>query len=169
MYSHDPGRGLCLITFVNDYGHNGYLVSGWCSYKWRTLRVPGGGATIGATKRVGVTPLSTCIARTVVRQSVAESSIQIGGLYSLNSLTEQPASVATTPSVNVFKKRLEEVWTGVFPHLPHWLNTPTPSPPPFPPAHHPLTVIMSICNPTPCFIYVVSSGPLWPTFYHYKS
>ncbi len=28
---------------------------------------------------------------------------------------------------------------------------------------------MSICNPTPCFIYVVSAGPLWPTFYHYKS
>ncbi len=21
----------------------------------------------------------------------------------------------------------------------------------------------------PCFIYVVSSGPLWPTYYHYKS
>ncbi len=38
------------------------------------------------------------------------------------------------------------------------------SPPPFPPAHHPLTVIISICYPTPCFIYVVSSGPLWPTF-----
>ncbi len=40
---------------------------------------------------------------------------------------------------------------------------------PFPPAHPPLTVIMSICNPTPCFIYVVSSGPLWPTFCHFKS
>ncbi len=30
-----------------------------------------------------------------------------------------PASVVTAPSVNVFKKRLEEVWTEVFPHLPH--------------------------------------------------
>ncbi len=30
-----------------------------------------------------------------------------------------PASVFTAPSVNVFKKRLEEVWTEVFPHLPH--------------------------------------------------
>ncbi len=39
-----------------------------------------------------------------------------------------PPCVVTTPSVNVFKKRLEEVWTEVFPYLPHWLNTPsTPS------------------------------------------
>ncbi len=30
-----------------------------------------------------------------------------------------PASVVTAPSVNVFKKRLEKVWTEVFPHLPH--------------------------------------------------
>ncbi len=29
------------------------------------------------------------------------------------------ASVVTAPSVNVFKKRLEKVWTEVFPHLPH--------------------------------------------------
>ncbi len=29
-----------------------------------------------------------------------------------------PASV-TAPSVNVFKKRLEEVWAEIFPHLPH--------------------------------------------------
>ncbi len=41
--------------------------------------------------------------------------------------------------------------------------------PPFPQAHHPLTVIITICYPTPGFIHVVSSGPLWPTFYHYKS
>ncbi len=34
---------------------------------------------------------------------------------------------------------------------------------------HPLTVIISICNPTSCSVYVVSSGLLWPTFYHYKS
>ncbi len=32
------------------------------------------------------------------------------------------------------------------------------------PAHHQLTVILSIRNPTPFFIYVVYSGPLWPTF-----
>ncbi len=30
-----------------------------------------------------------------------------------------PASVVTAPSVNVFKKRLEEVWTEVFPDLPY--------------------------------------------------
>ncbi len=37
-----------------------------------------------------------------------------------------------------------------------------------PPVQHPLTVIISLCYPTPCSIYVVSSGPLWPTFYHCK-
>ncbi len=37
-----------------------------------------------------------------------------------------PASVVTTPPVNVFKKRLGKVWTEVFPHLPHWLNTNLP-------------------------------------------
>ncbi len=40
-----------------------------------------------------------------------------------------PASVVTAPSVNVFKKRLEKVWTGIFPHLPHRLNS-HPLPPP---------------------------------------
>ncbi len=30
-----------------------------------------------------------------------------------------PASVVTAPSVNAFKKRLEKVWTEVFPHPPH--------------------------------------------------
>ncbi len=34
-----------------------------------------------------------------------------------------PASVVTAPSVNVFKKRLEKVWTEIFPYLPHWPNT----------------------------------------------
>ncbi len=33
-----------------------------------------------------------------------------------NKLT---ASVVTAPSVKTFKKRLEKVWTGVCPHLPH--------------------------------------------------
>ncbi len=41
--------------------------------------------------------------------------------------------------------------------------------PPILPAYDPLTVIISICYPTPCSICVVSPGPLWPTFYHYKS
>ncbi len=69
-----------------------------------------------------------------------------------------PASVVTAPPVNVFKKRLEDVSTEVFPHLPHRLSS--HHPPPFPPAHHPITVNISICYPTPCFISVVSSGPL---------
>ncbi len=30
-----------------------------------------------------------------------------------------PVSVATAPSVKLFKTRLEKVWTEVFPHLPH--------------------------------------------------
>ncbi len=77
-----------------------------------------------------------------------------------------PTSVVTAPPVNVFKKRLEKVWTEVIPHLPHWLSTHRP---PFPPAQHSLTVFISICYPTPCFVYVVSSGPLWPTCYHFKS
>ncbi len=37
-----------------------------------------------------------------------------------------PVSVVTVPSVTIFKKRLEKVWTEVFPHLPHWLNTHLP-------------------------------------------
>ncbi len=41
-----------------------------------------------------------------------------------------PASVVTAPSINVFKKRLEKVWTEVFPHLPHWPNTHPPPPHP---------------------------------------
>ncbi len=68
-------------------------------------------------------------------------------------------------SVNVFKKRSVKVWTEVLPHLSG------PQPPPLPSSipHHPLTLIISVCYPTPCSIYVVSSGPLWPTFYHFKS
>ncbi len=37
-----------------------------------------------------------------------------------------PASVVTAPSVNVFKKRSEKVWTEVFPHLLHWQGTNLP-------------------------------------------
>ncbi len=44
-----------------------------------------------------------------------------------------PASIVTDLSVNVFKKRLANVCTEIFPHLPNWLNThphlPFPSPP----------------------------------------
>ncbi len=82
-----------------------------------------------------------------------------------------PVPSVTAPSVNVFKKRLEKVWTEVFPHLPHWLNTHLPIPllSPILHAHHPLTVIISICYPTPCSMYVVSLGPVWPTFYYYTS
>ncbi len=45
-----------------------------------------------------------------------------------------------------------ERWTEVFPISPiGWtFSSPTP-PPPIPPAHHPLTVINSICNPTASF------------------
>ncbi len=45
-----------------------------------------------------------------------------------------PASVVTAPPVNVFKKRLEKVWTEVFSHLPQCLNTHPPFPLP-PPSH----------------------------------
>ncbi len=39
-----------------------------------------------------------------------------------------PASVVTALSVNVFKKRLDKVWTEGFPHIPHWLTTHLPNP-----------------------------------------
>ncbi len=45
-----------------------------------------------------------------------------------------PASVVIASFVNVFKKRLEKVWTEVFPHLPISLLHPIP------PAHHLLIV-----------------------------
>ncbi len=70
-----------------------------------------------------------------------------------------PASVVTAPSVNVFKKGLEKVWTEVFP-IPSkdWtLISQLPCSLPIPPAHHPLTALISICCPNPCSIYVVSS------------
>ncbi len=58
-----------------------------------------------------------------------------------------PASDVTAPSVNVFEKGLEKVWTEVFAHFPHELNThlpislPTPS---IPPAH-PHLPLSSLC------------------------
>ncbi len=81
-----------------------------------------------------------------------------------------PASVVTAISLSIFKKGLEEVWTEAFPHLPHRLNTHLLISlfPPIPLACHPLAVITTIFYPTPCSVYVISSSPLWPTFYHYK-
>ncbi len=43
------------------------------------------------------------------------------------------ASVVTAPAVKMFKKRMEKVWTVVFPHLPHWLNSHFPNSLPLPP------------------------------------
>ncbi len=62
-------------------------------------------------------------------------------------------------------------WRTSFPISPiDWtLISPFPYSPPKPPAHHPLTVVFSICYPTPYTKYAVSSGPLGPIFYHYKS
>ncbi len=37
-------------------------------------------------------------------------------------------AVVTAPSVNVFKKRLEKVWTEIFPHLPIARNLISPIP-----------------------------------------
>ncbi len=77
-----------------------------------------------------------------------------------------PGSVVTAPSVNVFKKGLAKVWTEIFPHLLHWLNTPhtalslNPPPTSFPPSHPPWTVIISICYPTPCIIYCAFFRPV---------
>ncbi len=78
------------------------------------------------------------------------------------------ASAVTAPSANIFKKRLEKVWTVVLPHLPHWLKSQHPNSLTLPPqtARNPLTVPTSICCPNPCFMYVGSSGPLWPAYYH---
>ncbi len=47
----------------------------------------------------------------------------IFSVWVLKYWNKLPASVVTAPSVNGFKKRLEKVWTEIFPHLPHWLNT----------------------------------------------
>ncbi len=63
-----------------------------------------------------------------------------------------PASIVTAPSVKIFKKKLERVWTGVFQRLLHWLNTRLPNAlTPLPsPAHHPFTVHIHICYPNLC-------------------
>ncbi len=86
-------------------------------------------------------------------------------------LEQAPGFRRYSPLCQCFKEAAGESLDRSLSQLPHWLNTHPPFslPPPFPPAHHPLTVIISICYQTPCFIYVVSSGPLWPTFYRYTS
>ncbi len=70
-----------------------------------------------------------------------ESSFSMRVLKYWNKLG---ASVVTAPSVSFSNKRLEKVWTEVFPHLPHLLKTHLPiallSPPPIQPAHHLLTI-----------------------------
>ncbi len=78
-----------------------------------------------------------------------------------------PISVVTAPSVSVFKKRFEKVWTEIFPHLPHWLNTHLPiSPPPHTICTPPINSYHLYVLPNSLlYIRVVSLGP----FYHYKS
>ncbi len=73
------------------------------------------------------------------------------------------ASVVTAPLVNIFKKRLEKVWIGIFTDLPHWLNTHFPNLliPPSPPAYRSLRATISIGYPTPFFLCGVSSGLLY--------
>ncbi len=44
----------------------------------------------------------------------------------LNSVSR--SELLSANPVNVFKKRSEKVWTEIFPHLPHWLNTHFPMP-----------------------------------------
>ncbi len=72
------------------------------------------------------------------------------------------AFVVRAPCVNVFKKRFQKNLTEVIPILPIDWTLISPfwcSSPPMPRAQHPLTLITSICYPTPCSTYVVSSGP----------
>ncbi len=81
-----------------------------------------------------------------------------------------PSSVVTAASADFFQETVgESLDRSLFPSPPvteHSVPSPFPiSLPPFPPAHHQLTVIISICYPTPCFIYVVYSGPLVAYFF----
>ncbi len=87
-------------------------------------------------------------------------SVKVGKYW--NNL---PASVVTVPSVNVFKKTLEQVWTEVFTHLLHWLNTYFPSP-----SSHLHTTINSYqIYPKSPICKCAFSGLLWLPFCHYKS
>ncbi len=58
-----------------------------------------------------------------------------------------------------------------FPNFPHRQNTHFPISaftPTIAPTHHPSKMIIPICNPPPCYIYVVSSGPLRLRFTIFK-
>ncbi len=80
-----------------------------------------------------------------------------------------PASVITDPSVNVFKKKLEKVWTEVFPYLHHLLSNHLFifQPPPIPPSHHPLTVIIPFCYPIPSMRFLQARcGQLLTIIHH---
>ncbi len=70
-------------------------------------------------------------------------------------------SVVTAPSINGFKNRWRKLCQKFFPISPiDWtLICPLPFLTPAPPIHHPLAVIISICYPNPCSIYVVPSNP----------
>ncbi len=89
-----------------------------------------------------------------------------GSVFSMRGVkywNKLPASVITAPFVKSFKKRLEKVWTVLFPHLPHWqkFHHPNSLTLPFPrTARHPLTVSTFICCPNPCFVYVVFFRPV---------
>ncbi len=70
-----------------------------------------------------------------------------------------PASVVTAPSVSVFKKRLEKSLDRSLSPSPPLTEHSSPQFPTshIPPAHHPLTVIISICYPTPGFFRPVTA------------
>ncbi len=76
------------------------------------------------------------------------------------------ASVVTAPSAIFFQESLDRSFS-----LSHPLTEHSPPPPfPLPPAHHPLTVVISMCYPTPCFIYIYCLfRPVVAYFYHHKS
>ncbi len=87
-----------------------------------------------------------------------------GSAFSVRVVLYWNASSAIQLLLSIFKKELEKVWTDVFLHLPHCLDTNLSNLPP------------SICIPSinshlymapaPCSVYVVSAGPLGPSYYH---
>ncbi len=106
-----------------------------------------------------------CLSKCATKARVTQMSIFCLKVITLYNLLENPQKSLwhyISPSSCGWRKFGQKS----FPISPLTEHSPpplSPNPSPFPPAHHPLTVIISI---TPCFIYVVSSGPLWPTFYH---
>ncbi len=85
-----------------------------------------------------------------------EPSPELNAVKRRNKL---PVSGVTAHFVKIFKKRLDQLWTDLFSHLPvqhpvilktHFPNS---QPPPLSPSFHPL------CYPIPCTVYVVL-GPL---------